>query len=285
MKEKLIHEDSKLMLRITVTLSIIFFLIATADFFFSSKRVLFYPTLVVLIYNVSMLFNLKSTHIENLKFIDTILLIIYFSFLTHYFFLDLYFVPVFCILLLYIFASFNNYRKFILISLIIVCITLLLFLFREQNNTYRSSNDNSLYIGYLRATSSLAIGVIFYFMIDFWIKTKRFNNENIPITQSENDSLTELSELLECIKRKNNSFMPLFLSTNIVFVNKIKDRCPKINETELEVCALIKLGLSTKEIAVATNSTYKSIESLKYRIRKKMNLESSTSMVFFFNEI
>ncbi|WP_121487183.1 helix-turn-helix transcriptional regulator [Chryseobacterium sp. 7] len=68
-------------------------------------------------------------------------------------------------------------------------------------------------------------------------------------------------------------------------MNKIKELCSKINDTELEVCALIKLGLTTKEIAIATNSTYKAIESIKYRVRKKLNLDSGINLMLFFNEI
>ncbi|GAA5082581.1 hypothetical protein GCM10023210_00060 [Chryseobacterium ginsengisoli] len=167
---------------------------------------------------------------------------------------------------------------------ITVSITFLLFLFREKNNTLRSFGDSNLYVGYLRATATFAIGLLFYYIINFWLKTKS-PGETITINKTDNHPVATLIDIFESINRKDNSFMPLFLTTNSVFVNKVKEICPKINDTELEVCALIKLGLTTKEIAIATNSTYKAIESIKYRLRKKMNLESSINLMLFFNEM
>lgn len=285
MKGKLNNEESKLLFITTTTLSVVLFFIATADFFFSSKRVLFYPTLVLLIINTLTNIAIKKTYGETLKFIDFLFIIIYFSFLAHYFFIDLIFVAVFCLLLLYITVLFNGYRKFILISLTILCITFLLFLLREQNYSYRSSHDSHLYIGYLRSTSTLAIVVLFYFVLDFRKKTQKLKFTDPSISRQENISPEQLSELFQCIKRKDSSFMPLFFSTHPIFVDKIKEIHPKINAAEIEICALIKLGLSNKEIAIATNSTYKAIESSKYRIRKKLNLDSTTNMMLFLNEL
>lgn len=285
MKEKITREESKLLFKTVITLSIIFFFISVADFFFSSKKMLTYPTLFVLLFNVITLFNINKPNREKFKFADMIILIIYFSFLCHYFFLDLFFVAVFCLLFLYTLLLFNDLQRAILCFLMICCITFLLFLFREQNNTLRSFGDSSVYIGYLRATASLAIGLLFYYVVDFWFKTKPLSEELIKTVHQENHPVTTLVDIFESINRKDNSFMPLFLTSNSVFVNRVKEVCPKINDTELEVCALVKLGLTTKEIAIATNSTYKSIESIKYRLRKKMNLESSINLMLFFNEM
>ncbi|NML68722.1 hypothetical protein HHL23_02780 [Chryseobacterium sp. RP-3-3] len=285
MKAKITREESKLLFKAVITLSIIFFFISVADFFFSSKKMLVYPTLFVLIFNMITLFNINTFNIEKLKFADMVILILYFSFLCHYFFVDLFFVAVFCLLFLYTLILFKDLRRIFLCSLIISSITLLLFLFREQNNTLRSIGDSSVYIGYLRVTAILAIGLLFYYIVDFRFKTKPLSEESVKTIQEVNNSAVELADIFESINRKDNSFIPLFLTTNALFVAKIRDICPKINDTELEVCALIKLGLTTKEIAIATNSTYKAIESIKYRLRKKMNLESTVNLMLFFNEI
>lgn len=286
MKKTIYNTNSILFYKSIITVCITLFSIVVSDFFFSIKKLLWFPTSIVLAYNLIMLFLLKSTYpySKNLMFIGFVLMIIYFSFLANYFFLDLSFVAVYCLLFIHIIIFFNTNRKIILISIVIIFITFLLFLFREQNYIYRCSGENILYIDYLRATSAISIVILFYFLIDFWVKRNK-SKDNIRMQQLENHSALELSELFECIKRRDNSFMPLFLTTNTVFINKIKELCPKINENELEVCALIKLGLNTKEIATATNSTYKAIESAKYRIRKKMHIDSSTNMMLFFNEI
>lgn len=285
MKEKITREESKLLFKAVITLSIIFFFISVADFFFSSKKMLVYPTLFVLTFNMITLFHINRSNIEKLKLAGMVILILYFSFLCHYFFVDLLFVAVFCLLFLYTLVLFKDLQRIFLCSFIVGSITLLLFLFREQNNTLRSIGDSSVYVGYLRATAVLAIGLLFYYIVDFRFKTKPLSEESATITQEGNNSAVELADIFESINRKDNSFIPLFLKTNALFVTKIKKICPKINDAELEVCALIKLGLTTKEIAIATNSTYKAIESIKYRLRKKMHLESSVNLMLFFNEI
>lgn len=129
----------------------------------------------------------------------------------------------------------------------------------------------------------IAIGVFFYYVADFWSVNKQQQSESF-----NNDVLEESKELRDIfasINRKDNSFMPLFLNAYPEFADKVLEITPKINDTELEVCALIKLGLTTKEIAIATNSTYKAIESIKYRIRKKLNVDSKTNLMIFFNNI
>ncbi len=284
MKEKIKNEKTKLLSRTVITLSIIFFFIGAADFFFSSKRILFYPTLALLIVNLITLLNINKPAIEKIFFIDMIILIIYLSFLCHYFFLDLFFVPIFCLVFLYNFFLFRSVQRIILYILTVLSITLMLFLFRENKNILRSLGDSSIYIGYLRATALFAIGLLLYYIVDFWLKNKSLARESAHMAQTKKDT-TVLTDIFEAINRGDGSFMPLFMTTDSFFVNKIRELCPKINDTELEVCALVKLGLTTKEIAIATNSTYKAIESIKYRVRKKMNLDSSINLMLFFNEI
>ncbi|RXM40898.1 hypothetical protein BOQ62_03410 [Chryseobacterium sp. CH21] len=132
MKEKMKNEKTKLLLRAVITLSIIFFFIGVADFFFSSKKILLYPTLAVWIFNLILLVNINKPAIEKLSFACMVIVIVYFSFLCHYFSLDLFFVPVFCLLYLYAFFLFRDVQRIILYLLIIISITLLLFFFREK---------------------------------------------------------------------------------------------------------------------------------------------------------
>lgn len=52
--------------------------------------------------------------------------------------------------------------------------------------------------------------------------------------------------------------------------------------SELEICTMLKLGLFTKEIATYTNSSLKSIEGKRYRIRKKINISPDLSLKHWF---
>lgn len=54
------------------------------------------------------------------------------------------------------------------------------------------------------------------------------------------------------------------------FDTEIIQRFPSLTKTEREVCALLRLNLSIKEIASIRNSSIDSIKALRYRIRKKL---------------
>jgi DNA-binding CsgD family transcriptional regulator len=293
MEEKISLEESKLLLRTFITLGFLFFTVIIADIFLGKSRMLYIPTTVVLCYTIFIYFNLYSKFINVLKFVYIITLTIYFTFLCHYFFLDLFFVAIFCLLFLYSLMLFKDLQRTLLCVFIIINITFLLFLFREHNNFLRSKEgDGNIYIGYLRGITVLAVAVFFYFVRDYWTKKKKIIEEaafqedfaETAVYEGINNE-EDLKSMFESINRKDNSFMPLFFNTYPQFIEKIVDINPKINETELEVCALIRLGLTTKEIAVATNSTYKAIESIKYRIRKKLSIESKVNLILYFNEI
>jgi len=50
---------------------------------------------------------------------------------------------------------------------------------------------------------------------------------------------------------------------------------------EKELLCMMKLGLSSTEISKLLNTTLASIKSSRYRIRKKLNLESSDDIIAY----
>lgn len=66
---------------------------------------------------------------------------------------------------------------------------------------------------------------------------------------------------------------------------KLRDKYPTLNKNEREVCALLRLNLSIKEMASIRNTTVDSIKSMRYRIRKKINLKSGEELEKFIQNI
>lgn len=62
------------------------------------------------------------------------------------------------------------------------------------------------------------------------------------------------------------------------FILKIKEQYPGINDNDMLILGSIKLGWSTKEISAALNVSPQSIIKSRYRIRKKMNLDTSENL-------
>ncbi len=65
------------------------------------------------------------------------------------------------------------------------------------------------------------------------------------------------------------------------FLVQLAKLFPEITPNEMRLCSLIRNGATSKEIAEMTNTTEKSIEVMRSRIRKKMNLTQDISLQSF----
>ena len=72
---------------------------------------------------------------------------------------------------------------------------------------------------------------------------------------------------------------------NIAFddmLTKLVRRYPKLSRTDIKLCSYLKLNLSSKEIAALMNISERSVESSRYRLRKKLGMASGQSFAEFF---
>ncbi len=91
-------------------------------------------------------------------------------------------------------------------------------------------------------------------------------------------SIDDIKSLNELAESKSPTFFIKFHILFPLFIEKITKEYPEISQSEMEVCAYIKLNYSTKDIARFTNSSVRGIESKKYRIRKKFNLATNENL-------
>jgi len=76
-------------------------------------------------------------------------------------------------------------------------------------------------------------------------------------------------------------FELLFTQLHASFYENILRICPDLTKAELHVCAMIRLNLSTKDIARLANINISSIEMTRYHIRKKLNMEQGENLAAF----
>ena len=62
------------------------------------------------------------------------------------------------------------------------------------------------------------------------------------------------------------------------FFNKLKKKHPNLTPKDLKVCAYIKMDLTTKEIAPLMNVSVRGVETQRYRLKQKLDLESDNSV-------
>lgn len=104
-------------------------------------------------------------------------------------------------------------------------------------------------------------------------KEKEYETEVEKKNKSVVDS-EEFQDLNYLAENRSPSFYTKFCSTYPHFIESLKREEYNLNKSEKEICAYVFLNYTTKDIAKHTNSSLKSVESKKYRIRKKLNLSA-----------
>jgi len=74
-------------------------------------------------------------------------------------------------------------------------------------------------------------------------------------------------------------FEQAFNNADKDFLDKIKRAYPDLTPNDLRFCAYLRLNLSSKEMAPLLNISIKSVETKRYRLRKKLGLEHDDGLV------
>ena len=69
------------------------------------------------------------------------------------------------------------------------------------------------------------------------------------------------------------------------FFQELENNFPTLTKNEKRLCAMLRINLSSKEIASLNNTSYKAVEMARYRLRKKLNLDAHTNLTDFLNHI
>ncbi|MDB5119181.1 MAG: transcriptional regulator [Sphingobacteriales bacterium] len=105
------------------------------------------------------------------------------------------------------------------------------------------------------------------------------------------DSSTSFRQLLRLIREVDKSdedwdqFTIHFTNVNADFFDILKAKYPDVTSNELKLCAYLKMNLSSKEIAQLMNITIKAVEVGRYRLRKKLHLQSDINLYDFLLQL
>ena len=112
------------------------------------------------------------------------------------------------------------------------------------------------------------------------------------ITEKRNEIRDEKLRKLEVEIRQRMSFSDKVEDFNIRiekmhrdFMGRISQLYPDLSANEIKLAVLIRLGISSKEIATLLNISPKSVEINRYRLRKKLGLDRGANLTHFINNI
>lgn len=110
------------------------------------------------------------------------------------------------------------------------------------------------------------------------------NMSELQTKYGDNLLLSEVNLLLHNMEKANSSnlswetFMQQFTEIHRDFFTTLKEICPALTKSELKFCALLRIQMSSAQIASALNVTSEAIKKTRYRIRKKIELDSKASL-------
>ncbi len=101
----------------------------------------------------------------------------------------------------------------------------------------------------------------------------------------------KISDLMLSLNHYNRSSKDLerFLNevekSNATFFKKLSDQFPDLTENEKQLAAMLRIDLSSKEIAALNNISTKAVEMSRYRLRKKLGMENNDNLNDFFQKL
>ncbi|SFK45721.1 LuxR C-terminal-related transcriptional regulator [Proteiniphilum acetatigenes] len=123
-----------------------------------------------------------------------------------------------------------------------------------------------------------------------YIRKEAHEMEIYKIREQETEKLKirlnkSLDEIIELVKKNDPTFMIKFQEAYPRFTTSLLAINPKIQPSELHLCALIYLQFTTKEIADSMYRSVKTIQNRKNSLRKKLDIPSDIDIAIWLNEV
>lgn len=162
---------------------------------------------------------------------------------------------------------------------------------------YDLATGNEAHIGPAGAMNYkfLILGICVLFILAGWYVNR--NNMNKAVMVSQNGAATVanaeynmamkatgFTNLIQMLEENNPAFSAYFDKVFPNFTPNILNINNDINQSEIEFCQLLKLKLSSKEIATYKFISPKTVQNKKYLIRKKMNIPKNMDIYHWFDK-
>jgi len=138
------------------------------------------------------------------------------------------------------------------------------------------------------------------------LKRKQLTSQSLNMVQ-KNETLQELQQKVQNLNESTNSkelrtishlvdysfsldeswkeFQLYFEESHAEFFHRLKERYPDLTPNEHRLAALVKLNLSIKEMAAIMGISPDSVKTARYRLRKKLGIETDVNLTDFMLNI
>jgi|GEM_PF-1861690 len=111
------------------------------------------------------------------------------------------------------------------------------------------------------------------------------------VDQLDDDGLHQLQPVMNTLKTEDKSkelwkdFENRFNELNNGFIAKLTTKHPDLSPAEIRLCAMLRLQIPSKEISKLTQRSLRTIEQSRFKIRKKIGLNSGENLVNYLLKI
>lgn len=125
-------------------------------------------------------------------------------------------------------------------------------------------------------------------LIDISNQINKLQDSNETLSANANKQLQKIQKLIKENISHDDDWQKFAQNFDVVYENYLKRlvaQFPQLNVNDQRLCAYLKMGLSSKEIAPLLNMSYRSVEMTRYRLRKKMELSRDVNLVDFLQHL
>lgn len=186
-------------------------------------------------------------------------------------------------------AAQNKLLLFLLISFGIVCVALIvLFMSSQKANRMRQKLTATTAELRNRELTNLALYVK---QRSLFIDVVRSDLKSIRDARTDTNRTKLISDLSIKVKQYagddngNDSLKKIIELNSKYFSQRLKAKYPNLTRYETQLAQLIRMDLSSKEIAVLLDITPHSVNVSRYRLRKKLNIKREDSLTDCFAQL
>lgn len=117
------------------------------------------------------------------------------------------------------------------------------------------------------------------------LKEKLVNNQTAFNTEEEVNELEALLSAKLTTEEDWDNYLQLFTKKNPNFIPALKNRYQNLSRNEIKIFTLIKLGLTTREMSGILMISPSSVNTARYRLRKKLKLEADQKLEDILEEM
>jgi DNA-directed RNA polymerase specialized sigma24 family protein len=104
-------------------------------------------------------------------------------------------------------------------------------------------------------------------------------------TKIPSDKIGNMFSHVQNTEKDWEEFKMRFEQVDQNFLKQLQLKFPQLSATDIRICTLIRLNLSAKEISSILNITQESVNTSRYRLRKKLALAKEQDLNHFINSI